>query len=39
MTELGFIDVNVQLGPVAGGARGAPLATDESGPARSSITP
>ena len=27
MTELGFIDVNVQLGPVAGGARGAPLAT------------
>src|SRR5258705_13777510 len=28
MTEsLGFIDVNVQFGPVAGGARGAPMAT------------
>ena len=27
MTERGLIDVNVQLGPVAGGARGAPLET------------
>ena len=27
MTERGFIDVNVQLGPLAGGARGAPLET------------
>jgi uncharacterized protein len=27
MTESGLIDVNVQLGPLAGGARGAPLET------------
>lgn len=27
MTESGFIDVNVQVGPLAGGARGAPLET------------
>jgi uncharacterized protein len=27
VTDLGFIDVNVQVGPVAGGARGAPLET------------
>src|SRR5829696_3887782 len=27
VTDLGFIDLNVQVGPVAGGARGAPLET------------